>query len=444
MYNRKINIITFITSIALISCGKSTKAQQNYPSSSDGHSFIDPNPELTNEINSIVKSKLDNVNKCEKNNNNLDQNCELVEVTPGSESPNAESIGKRVLIIDDKAMRLTAYTRYRKRVLENIYDDRNGVFQSETKNIQIPKIAKNILLDLFYNDKYNKISAEVTNPAGDAFIAKLDDSLNEHYIGHGNYIFNYIANNSPDTQFVVAYSDSTLLDNLLSKNISENNKLKEIEQFFNNQADSLNNYIRKYDINFVTFSGGVDGNYLNRYNLSQMAKLNINKMYYNNFINKITSQNDIIFTQAGGVSNYFVDKSDPHFYSDCKKDDKRIRVGVVKISDKPISKFGSRDKSLLQLSTRNFFQCTDLYINMTNKLAPPLASTFGIGTESFPRGYLTTSFSTPVALSYLLYLKTINQADSNADIISQLNILTQNEFVILDPTFNRQLPIWNY
>lgn len=229
------------------------------------------------------------------------------------------------------------------------------------------------------------------------------------------------------------------------KNISEADKLIEIEKFYNNQANSLNNYIRKYDINFVTYSGGIDIDYLNKFNLSQMAKLKINKMYYYNFINKITSQNDIIFTQAGGSSHYFVNKSDPNFYSDCKKDDKRIRVGVAEISDKPIFRFGSRDKSLLQLSTRNFLQCTDLYINMTNKFAPPLVSLFGIGSETLPRLYaLSTSFSTPVALSYLLYLKTINQAASNADILNQLNILTQNEFVILDPSFNRQLAISHY
>ncbi len=443
MNNNKYILVLFITSMLFISCGESAKAQQNYPSTRNEQPWLDPNPNLTNEINSLITNKLEAINKCEKNSYNTNYNCETVEVSPGSEEINNQSAGKRVLIIDDKSMQLTAYTRYRKRVLENIHDDNSGLYRTETEAILIPRIAKEILLDIFYDDKYNKIPYELTEKSGHLFENKLDDVLENYVIGHGNYIFNYIANNSPNSQFVVAYKDSKFQDDLLSKNISESQKIIEIEKFFNNQAESLLFYIRKYDINFVTYSGGVDNNYLSKFNLSQNAKIAINKLFYNNFISKITNQSDIIFTQAAGSSSYFVQKNDSHFYSDCAKNDKRIRVGILKISDKLIPTLGSRNKSMIPLSTRNFLQCTDLYINMTNKFAAPRASTYGIGFESFPRLYLTSSFSTPVALSYLLYLKSINPNLGNNDVIRQVNILSQNEFVILDPSYNKQLPLFN-
>lgn len=232
-----ISLSCLLFSLSVISCAKQASDQQEKKDKQENKNFVDLNPNLTNELNTIIASKLNQFNyNCDRQNVNIlnDNFCSLVDVEPGFAPIKEESNGLRVLIIDDESMKLSAYTRYRNRVLENIKETDEGEFVTDNSTIKIPIVAKNILIDIFNNDRYDKIPYELTQNSSQLF-----NALDTYTIGHGNYIFNYIANNSPNSQFVVAYNKLNSLENILNSNLNDNAKLKNIDTLFRNKVIPL-------------------------------------------------------------------------------------------------------------------------------------------------------------------------------------------------------------
>ena len=469
---KAIQLYLIIFIFLLQSCAKATGKSKPKSADSDGagvnseivyetnywnKEFIDKfNNELSNKLNQII-------DKCDSDKVNTETGCLPEVVYPGNANPLKESEGQRVLLLDDFSMSLAAYTRYRDRVLENIIETDDGDFISDNGQIVIPHLAKEILLDTFNNTNISKLPAELLNPSRNLFFQKLYPALSQvlfrtHSQGHGTNIFNYVANNSPNSQFVMAYASDEKIERIFCNNDSDDKKINDIDTLFLKQSNELNTYIQKYNINFMLLSRGISKDYFDgnrpycKTFFSENLKRRINKSYYNNYLNNI-SKNVIIF-QSNAHADYNVNINDPNYYSDCKNLENRIRVGVVNDLTTSIPYFGSRDSDKIYVNSENLntSKCTDIYINIAVEKQRPYRfakgvvsfSDFGVGSEPPIGLQVASSYTSPIALTYALYLKTINPYLSNDDLLKQIRVLQGKSFIVLDPGLNKQLPIYKF
>ncbi|WGL60655.1 hypothetical protein QEJ31_03440 [Pigmentibacter sp. JX0631] len=77
-----------------------------------------------------------------------------------------------------------------------------------------------------------------------------------------------------------------------------------------------------------------------------------------------------------------------------------------------------------------------------NKFPYVVFSINNIGSRIPTSDLASNSNATPVAVSYLLYLKMQNKNLSKDELIEKINILKRDTFVVLDPAFHKQFPLY--
>ncbi|KAB8029866.1 hypothetical protein [Fluviispira multicolorata] len=457
------NYLILFFVLMITSCGNKSDNQFLVHWQPPESHWQDPNPELSNELNSLIQNQLLQLNTPCRNDYNTDQKmCELVAIEAGEVKNiklDKESEGLRILLIDDSSMRLAAYTRYRQRVILNLKENNNGKFIPDNTLINIPRITKNILLDTFSNSNYEKIPYELSTPSSKLFAHILNRSLqelifNSESVGHGNSIFNFIANNNPKSKFILAYTNEYEYENILKSEKNEDNIKRRIDNLFLNQSNDFKFYIKKYKINFISLSSGISIDSINKtFNtLPTEIKKYIVKSYYINFIDNLLKNNDSILIQSNVFTQSQNIEDDLGYYADCKKHERRFRIGYVRDMNYSISRFGSRDDKLISGIHKNSMKCTDIYINFSVEKESPYNynkgtiafSFFNIGALTLNNREISSSNATPVALSYLLYLKSLNPELDNHSLIKIINILKGDKFIILDPSYHKQFPVYEY
>lgn len=436
--------------LVIASCGKKeVTAYPNRNVEANEYFWQDPNPALSSEVNDLIQQQLNQINGSCKTSQ-FDTLCQKVSIYPSKAQPKAESEGLRVLIFDEDSMRLASFTRYSKRVLLNLRENEEGNFLEDTEDLKIPLGVKNILLDTLANEKYEKIPYELLNRSKNLFKRYFSNSIHGTNNLHGSLIFNFLANNSPNSQFLIAYSNKTdILRKLLTSNDSEEVMLEKISKYFNSNAESLIRNINNYNINFVSLSRGISRDYYLGINVSDSVKLKIEQLYYDKFLNRITNETRAVLVQSAADPEYRINTNDPFYYSDCVKNKNRIRVAFVSEYNHSIGRFGSRESRYIR-TNKKAEQCTDIFINIPNdeqllvknKFPYVVFSINNIGSVIPTSNLASNSNATPIAVSYLLYLKMKNKNFSRDELIEQINILKGDRFVVLDPAFHKQFPLY--
>lgn len=395
------------------------------------------------------------IEKCSNNNLSKISDCKNTHIIPPNSNITDESMGKRVLIIDDESMKFTAATRYRNRIIEVLKENSYGFYSKDNREVIIPEYIKYIFYDLLNFEYFKNIPAELLNESEEQIGELFALNNFDPYIGHGNYILNYIANNSPKSEFIIAINNENTFSNILMAADSENdfNKAKLIvDNYFLNQSSSLNSKIIQYKINYISMSFGLNNYSIKKYIIKNKFKgkliAYINQSFYKNYIEKLLENNDALIIQANSNNITQDEFGKDAFYSDCKKNNRRIRVGYFREINKILPAEGTFDSYYKPQS--NSFYCTDISINFPIKLErdknnkyesrerSPLFSTHGIGSEIIPGKMVSSSYSVPIAIAFLIYIN-----ESNSKIFS-LESLKENKNILLDPTYHKQLPIYYY
>ncbi|KAB8029822.1 hypothetical protein [Fluviispira multicolorata] len=459
-----INMHIIILSIVIFSCAPVKKYLTSTNTFETEDNWSDPNPSLTNEVNVFLQSKMNPFQACTQENAKIDSNCAPIKITAGAAEPKKSSLGYRIMIIDDYGMKAAAYTRYRNRVLKNIFENEHtGEFNGSHLTLEMPKAAKEILLDTFANASYEKMPSELLKPNMDLFYDKFNEMYNKGiFIGHSSNIFNYLANNSPLSQFVLVYANDNKFNKTLCNNqLSEDEKLIDIKNLYKNQIKEIINEIKQFKINFISFSRGYTNEKIRNIirdnkceSISNKFISNINRLFFEYYLKPLTVGSNALLVQANAHSNYNITSMvDENFYSDCQELKSRVRIGTANDVSLSISSEGSHNLRILESPERNAKKCTDIYINFAVEKERPNRyrkgvihfSDFNIGTSPPAKFEIASSFATPVAVSYLIHLKMLLQKEnpgleiSNEMLLKRLN--NQKNF-IFDPSLHKQLPIY--
>ncbi|WP_186647240.1 hypothetical protein [Fluviispira vulneris] len=469
----KIKLLLVSLSLATVGCGVAETNFSLVNSSEPEDNWSDPNPALSNEVNALIQSKLLQINPCTKKNENSDPNCIPVEVKTSNNNSfaNNNSLGYRILLVDN-GMQVAALTRYKDRVLKNLVEDKKtGDYIDKEISFKIPLAAKEVLEKTFENPTYNNIPSELLKPSSNIFNEKflhmieyINTSLDFTGPPHGLTIFNYLANNIPNSQFVLVYATENKLTEILCDNeMSEDKKLEHLKLIFQNQASRLINEIKENNISFLSFSKGYSNKQLKKIVKDEGSKCSyvsdnlmtkINKAYFHSYLKSLTTKTDVILVQSNLEADYYVDpKKDSNYYSDCQELKNRIRVGAANNLTNSIPPLGSHNISILDNFTKNSELCTEMYINFAVQKKRPFfynkgviqLSSFNIGTEAATGFEISSSNATPVALSYLIYLKMqLEKANPGKEISNEMLIkrLQENNNFIFDPSLHKQLPIY--
>ncbi|KAB8029819.1 hypothetical protein [Fluviispira multicolorata] len=468
----KFYVILASTCLSLISCKEAKPNLKSNIIFESEDNWKDPNPALTNEINAVIQSKLISLRQpCNEENQDKNSECALVDISPSEVEPREKSLGYRIMVIDDPGMLVAAYTRYKDRVIKNIFEDENtGQFKANPLNIQMPKAAREILEQTFENPAYGKIPSELLTSNQNIFYNKfkeMAENINFKYDGkkhngHSTVIFNYLANNNPNSEFILMHINENKFTNIFCNRImSLKDKEKNINKLFKAQSNDIIEQVNKFKISFISYSRGYSNNTLTFIenvnkceNITSEFKSKINKSYFENFLKPITTNTNAILVQSNTTSDYLINsENDENYYSDCQSLKNRIRVGFANDLQYSIPIKGSNNIRILKGKDKNFKLCTDIYINFAVEKERPYRyrkgaiqfSSFNIGTI-VPTGYeVSSSNATPVALSYLIYLKSILQKENPTTEISNemlLNRLYENNNFIFDPSLHKQLPIY--
>lgn len=390
-------------------------------------------------------------------------------VYPKKAPPNENSSNYRILVIDDSGMALAAYTRYYNRVLENLVEGVNGEITTDFRSLEINSTANNILTNILNPSDFSFIPSESLKPNQEIFSASFGQELSNILLqnnsrGHSVSIFNFLANNNPQAQFLLYYDSQKKWNEIICDyNLKDEYKLDKLKILLSFQSNFINKKIIEYGINFISLSEGIDSSYFNIFNklcpnikIKSSFKRSVNKLYFEHFLIKLVENNNVILVQANLSSSSYVDKNNSDFYSDCQPLKNRIRVGYINSLNRDIPPEGINNdkfKKYLLNGNENSEQCTDLYINIAVEKQRPFNfalgavefSTFNVGTTPPIGADAVSSFATPIGLSYLLDLKIKNPNLKGAnDIYSYIMNLKKNEkFIILDPALNKQLSIYS-
>ncbi|WGL61167.1 hypothetical protein QEJ31_06100 [Pigmentibacter sp. JX0631] len=457
-----LNFFTFfIINLILFSCQKKSNDEQSID-------FYSP---VTNKFSPVNQDIHNIINKwqtsCAINGEYCKQKATL---SAGKAKENASSEGYRVLIIDDSAMALAAYTRYRNRVLGNYIEDSNGKIVEDNRQIEIPLAANEILTDILNNEKYGFVPAEKLNVNQDEFNKNFANELSQKQFidessGHSTNIFNFIANNSPQAQFVLIHKKPSNFEKIVCDNkSSDEEKKSNLYNYFIKKSGKIIEVIKKYHIKFISLSEGISHESLSKLNcnLSDDFMKEINESYFRDFLVNIVYKNDVILFQANVSANEIIDRNDKKYYSDCKLMQNRIRVGVVNTLNRNIPEYGlnERNSNIVIGKNKNSEQCTDVYINIAVETARPFNfaqgvvefSIFNVGTTKPVGTDVVSSFSTPIAVSFFLNEKlknlNINTADDVFEHFKKLrgekNPEDNKNYLILDPALHKQFSIYKF
>lgn len=335
--------------------------------------------------------------------------------------------GKNVLIIDiGKFTQLSM--RYSSRIMAH--------FKFNRKESEYERYDKKILVDpIFYNmfKQIDELDYHVPTAASQCVFNMITKSSGVTYEfedlsdtdmiedGHGETSLGIIANYTPKAKFVLAqlFNSNTLCS---LDEVNESRWTDETIVSFKKITASLKNIIDQYNINFVNFSAGnslkssydaFDYYCKNRSRPSKRKMRHFLKLINDYVYRPLASYKEVLFVQAAAKSYYKVESSSKDFLVDCSDFSNRIRIsdynGGRKEIAVPLS--GGFQVYDIESSRRNMFSCIDMYINSGLTGANDfknLNNTYkvtGDGMNEYFMLPVSSSFITPVALSYFIYLK---------------------------------------
>ncbi len=381
------------------------------------------------DIDGLISSLLDKITgspKC----NTPESNCTMEDLTFEAEQSSTASLGQRILILD-QGMLGASVTRYRHRMLAHYQiDDQARLVQYEPV-LTLPTVAKEVLMGL--SDYPEHIPAASLQTLQAPYFEKFDFPAEA---GHGDAIFAFLTESSPESQFVIGPSPLgdvwvegiAWCDAIQGDSEQRDMALGQLEERFDMYFESLEQLVRLHQISFINASWGFERSAAQRRlqilcdGYSEETAVDQLLQIFGRFLNKfdtLTNEGqtygirpEVILVQAGVKSENILVENDVNYPSDCDSSLKhRLRVGAYLDYSANIAPEGSNSTDHLSPVELNALACTDVYITLGQGTAhfsirdkrekalgdSPLG--LGWGPLTWPPAL---SFAAPVSLSSLL------------------------------------------
>jgi hypothetical protein len=343
------------------------------------------------------------------------------------------SAGRRILVLD-QGMLLAATARYPSRVLAQVQIESDGRYQEYLPEVSMSKDAFHIFAAI--DRSSTRLTASALQPLQSPFLDGPGGVIpDEYWAGHGNPIFDFLAEAVPTAQFVIGQHDQSALwgpraCELVASDASvSTSAIQELAARYDASFSSLQDLVERYQLDFINASWGLNrreavdlftdlcGSIPAETVLSQVLELEATMMRRMGTlrVGTGTSARDVITVQAATFSrDQVLAEGDPDHPSDCDSTiPHRLRVGSFFNLTTQIPVDGSGDLSYLGAAEANARACTDIFIdlgydygvvNRTERARSLQDTFFGIGWApmAWPP---TTSFAAPVALAELIWFR---------------------------------------
>ena len=400
-----------------------------------------------NEINRRIYKVLSATHPCRDI-----EACETVEVTLKPKNPKPQSIGQRILVIDD-GMVLPAYTRYKSRVIDHIFPFDDGSYQSFPSTIKVPIPVFQVLSQIL-DEEFPDTTARELDPVAKLFY-KHKKVLNVENVEHGDENFSTLADLNPYAEFLLA-GRPAMTKEIFCSTRKDKASFEKYRAFLHSTANSLRSYIEKYEINYINMSFGETTETMkadwSRLCSNQPFPSNaffrlLLKTYFEEFLQTLFAAN-AIFVHSAAYSTQELSLSHPDFYCDCQEIPNRIRVTGFSSSVSHLPLTGAEAPELLQARMFGSLPCADLAVNFGVEANRPWAdgpfpvfmTADGVGVESVGK-FVSTSSAAPIVLSYINYLKQAGIiSGEGAEFVSNLKKYHTGRFI--EPARYRQFELY--
>lgn len=390
--------------------------------------------------------------------------CSIDEETFSAKEAHDWSKGQRILLIDEGMHRL-AFTRYKRRVLDFVESDSFGSMVTVTTRLKMHRGERLISSEVIGEGNPYMPARKLNGLSRFSTLAKKFPNFT--ILGHGTPIFGILAEHNPKAEFVVAQLSNLIAEPFLSHFCSPSeDSLKQIESLYNNASQTLLELVRKYDINFIQYAGDATFDaFSSQFTEACKAIPNLQKAdwisriqnaHLKYYFQPFTSVPGVILVQAGASAPYKLKEGDRNFLMDCASLPNRLRVGSLNMLAPELPIEGSNNYELLSVRQRNAEVCVDIFINSgvnsdwykTDRLSDWQAAPHAIkftdyGMVEHVYMGLTPSWASPVALSYLIYLKkTLPHGTTTEELLAHAN--NHGHGKMKDPAFYAQFDKCRY
>lgn len=387
------------------------------------------------ETFSKIKQIIDGTTKCYYNYETHSwKGCELIEIGFKPRDGNPESRGSRILMLDS-GLKFLAFASHRKRVLDFIEQDEKGRFATTKNSLSLP-LALNKIFDLLAEHKKFPSAGELStiyaaNPKILAIHKKMQEKFvglsNLAYVHHGTSLASALIEYNPNTEFVFGEHDYNMgIKNELCTGYGNDDSLVTIRDYYETAAKSLEKIIRDNKINYINFSFGDSVPELRRYAARECGErqpsdrhlLDILKIKLDEFYRPLASIPGVLMVQSASNDVDLNDADTENYMVDCANLPNRIRIGYFKSVDDTLPVWGAKEVEEQSIFFQSGRACVDLFIKlgfsggfpskMTFSRYPPLEvdiDGLSLGGEFI--GCMGTSLAAPLALSYIIYLKSL-------------------------------------
>ena len=432
--SKKILIIAQLSSI-LFSCGSSSYDKRS-------------NTTIKSQLDREIVRELSDKTPCEKDS--TEHHCEMI--TIGFNSGDYSETKYKVLVIENGGL-LPSLTSYRKRVFAHAKMDENGFYRYHEPEIVLPRGAAKILYDLRGGRVEAKASDVSTQTLYD-FEDIYADQISEDYLGHGQGVFNILAEYTEDTGFAIA-------NHTLPRQHFCRLDYDGLTSYMDNASLSLKDFIKDNGIQFINLSAGESVPFYKRVwkswcpNVQMPSDVEINKFLgiTKTYYKTLANIPGVTLVQAGSNTthnqrDYPVDCIDEGFTN-------RIRASYVNALESDIDEFGLSgrfgDTSRYIDTMHRGSKCIDIYLNSGIDESrrpfkygshPMMTTDFGIGLiEHYTK--MTTSFIAPLATAYAIFiydtenLESHDEQDKIGEVIK--NIMNNDgNTIVRDPLKHKQ------
>ncbi len=464
-----IKLVSFAVSIclALTGCGGDPLPDGQSPNPRPP-SDDTPSAELE-EIKTTIVNQIDNASLCKK----VTDECDWSMLTFSPTDATSASLGKRVLILDE-GMIAPSVTRYQTRVLAQYDFNAEGHLQVAAPEVNLPTELIPVFETIWEHADF--ISAGALQDIQSKYLEKFSIL---GMPGHGESIFTYIAETSPESQFVLVdykYDKALKLTPSWCEQLTGEASAKEsafgyLESQYDQLLQDISQLVQVHHISFINaslgFAPGVARTLIEYYctpeDYGPISDDIINDVVsiehtFLRGLSELTNQSsglgirdDVILVQAGIASPVPLVEGDPQYPVDCDSSmTQRLRVADYDNFKADVPPEGSQEMDILSTSERNSLACTDLYLTLGFGTLPyPMreerersfkGTLLGIGWAPHPFPP-TPSFAAPVALSRLIHLE-----QQQAELLSAealISLLThQGRVKIQDPIQHEQFELF--
>lgn len=356
--------------------------------------------------------------------------CDLVDVTFVPATPKMQ--GDAVLILD-KGMYFSAYTRYARRVL-GIYERKaNGAIEATPSTISMSRGAYHVAHDIFGESAVPVFQSETEGLAKEfsrKFSAGIPASLTR--FEHGTPILNMIADLVPQAEFVVVNNFGGIFrtnDELCA--IATTAGYAHAQTVLDRSIADLTALIDDYAVRYINLSSGHAFDVAQASIQQACPSANAGTIkgrdaaLWQRLVLALGTMHGVTLVEAAPYPNAPLTVDDPAAPVDCATIENRVRVGYFTQKTSGIDDAGRLGSGLPATSTvleghgdqQNAKACVDLFVNagfdqhldgaLDLGTAALYTSKWGLDARRsiFEDNGMSTSYATPLALSYLMYLQ---------------------------------------